>query len=94
MGSSIPKHVTTTCSRITVIQSFLGFVKGEVASKNGINPLTIKSITEDNILMGLVVYAMVVSARKIKLESLGMEIYDDIPAEVCWMIYTEYGMSR
>jgi hypothetical protein len=36
------------------------------------------SITEDNILTGLVAYSMTVSARKIGLESLGLEIYDDI----------------
>jgi hypothetical protein len=38
----------------------------------------IKSITEDNILMGLVAYSTMVSARQIGPESLGLEIYDDI----------------
>jgi hypothetical protein len=64
---------------MAVIQGFLGFVKCEVASKNGVNPTMIKSITEDNILKGLVAYSMAVSARQIGLESLGLEIYDDIP---------------
>jgi hypothetical protein len=41
--------------------------------------MTIKSITKDNILTGLVAYAMTVSARQIGLERLGLEIYDDIP---------------
>jgi hypothetical protein len=41
--------------------------------------MTIKSITEDNILTDLVAYRTAVSARKIRLESLGLEIYDDIP---------------
>jgi hypothetical protein len=40
--------------------------------------MTIKSIIEDNILMGLVAYLMAVSDRQIRLKSLGMEIYDDI----------------
>jgi hypothetical protein len=64
---------------MTFIQGFLGFVKCEAALKNGVNPTTIKSITEDNILTGLVAYSTMVSARQIGLESLGLEIYDDIP---------------
>jgi hypothetical protein len=40
--------------------------------------MTIKSITEDNILTGLVAYSTVISTRQIGLESLGLEIYDDI----------------
>ena len=40
--------------------------------------MTIKSITEDNILTGLVAYSTVVSTRKISPKSLGLEIYDDI----------------
>ena len=63
---------------MTIIQGFLGFVKREAASKNGVNPTTIKSITEDNILTSLVAYSTTVSDRKIGLESLGLEIYDDI----------------
>jgi hypothetical protein len=47
---------------MAVIQGFLGFIKCEAASKNGVNPTTIKSITEDNILMGLVAYSTTVSA--------------------------------
>ena len=40
--------------------------------------MVIKSVTEDNILTSLVTYTMMVSARKIELESLGLDIYDDI----------------
>jgi hypothetical protein len=38
----------------------------------------IKSITEDNILTGLVAYLTMISARQIGPESLVLEIYDDI----------------
>jgi hypothetical protein len=40
--------------------------------------MTIKSITEDNILTGLVAYSTMTSARQIGPEILGLEIYDDI----------------
>ena len=63
---------------MAVIQGFLGFVKHEATSKNGVNPMMIKSITEDNILTGLVAYSTMVIAKQIGLESLGLEIYDDI----------------
>jgi hypothetical protein len=64
---------------MAVIQGFLGFVKCEASSKNGVNLTTIKSITEDNILTGLVAYSTTVSARQIEPEGLSLEIYDDIP---------------
>jgi hypothetical protein len=70
--------MTTTGSRMAVIQSSLGFVECEAASKNGVNPPTIKSIPEDNILMSLVSYSMSVNTRQSWPESLGLEIYDDI----------------
>jgi hypothetical protein len=40
--------------------------------------MTIESIPEDNILTSLVVYSTPVRTRQIGLESLGLEIYDDI----------------
>jgi hypothetical protein len=63
---------------MAVIQGFLGFIKREAASKNGVDPTMIKSITEDNILTGLVAYSTAVSARQIGPEGLGLEIYNDI----------------
>jgi hypothetical protein len=51
-----------------IIQRFLSLIIGETLSKNGVNPMAIKSVTEDNILMGLVTYTMIVSARQIGLE--------------------------
>jgi hypothetical protein len=64
---------------MAVIQSFLSLVIGETLSKNGVNPTTIKSVTEDNVLTGLVTYATTVSARQIRPESLSLEIDNDIP---------------
>jgi hypothetical protein len=64
---------------VAAIQSFLSFIIGETSLKNGFNPMTIKSVTEDNLLTDLVTYVMTVSARKIRLESLSLEIYNDIP---------------
>jgi hypothetical protein len=64
---------------MAVIQDFLGFIKCEASLKNRVNPTTIKSITEDYILTGLVTYSTTVNARKIGQESLSLEIYNDIP---------------
>jgi hypothetical protein len=63
---------------MAVIEGFFGFVKREATSKNRVNPTMVKSITEDNILMGLVVYSTMVSTRQVGMEILGLEIYDDI----------------
>jgi hypothetical protein len=63
---------------MAVIQIFFSLIIGETSSKNGINPMAIKSVVEDNILTGLVTYTTTVSARKIGPESLSLEINNDI----------------
>jgi hypothetical protein len=64
---------------MAVIQGFIGFIKGETSSKHGVNPTMIKSVAEDTILIGLVTYSTMVSARQIGLESMSLDIYNDIP---------------
>jgi hypothetical protein len=63
---------------VAVIQIFLSFIIGETSSKNGVNPMTIKSVTKDNVLTGLVTDATMVSAEQIGLKSLSLEIDNDI----------------
>jgi hypothetical protein len=70
--------MTTTGSRMIVIQSSLSLVECEVASKNRVNPTMIKSIPEDNILTSLVSYLTSVNTGQSGLEILGLEIYNDI----------------
>ena len=43
--SSITGHVTATRATVTIIQSFLGFLEGQTSSEYGIDPNTIKSIS-------------------------------------------------
>jgi hypothetical protein len=63
---------------MTVIQCFLNLIIGETSSKNGVNPMMIKSVTEDNIMMGLVTYMTRVGARQIMMKILSLEINNDI----------------
>jgi hypothetical protein len=79
---------------VAVIQSFLSFNIGETSSKNRFNPTAIKSVTEDNVLMGLVTYATMVSARQIGLESLSLEINNDIPIPTVIRIDQKKGFIR
>jgi hypothetical protein len=60
------------------IQSFLSLIIGETSLKNRVNPTMIESVIEDKILMGLVMYTTTVSAREVRLESLSLEINNDI----------------
>jgi hypothetical protein len=86
--------MTTTGSRMVVIEGFLGFVKCEAASKKKVDPTTIKSITEDNILTGLVAYSTAVSTRQIGAKILGLEIYDDISVPKIIRTNQEKGFIR
>jgi hypothetical protein len=70
--------MTATCSRLTVIQIFISFIIGEASSKYGINTTMIEGITQDNLLMGLILDTMTIYTRKVKPESLDLEIDDNI----------------
>jgi hypothetical protein len=70
--------MTTTGSRMEIIQSPLGLVECEAASKNRVNPPTIKTIPEDNILTSLIAYSTSVNTGQSWSEILGLEIYNDI----------------
>jgi hypothetical protein len=70
--------MTSTCSRVTVIQIFLNFVEGETSSKYGINTTMVNGITKDNVLTGLILDTTTICTRNIRPESLGLEIDDNI----------------
>jgi hypothetical protein len=40
--------------------------------------MALKGITKDDVLMGLIPYKTMICTRKIRPESLSLEIYDDI----------------
>jgi hypothetical protein len=70
--------MTATCSRVTVIQISLSLIIGETSSENRVNTATIKSDTENYVLTSLILYMTTVHTRKVKLESLSLEIDDNI----------------
>jgi hypothetical protein len=70
--------MTATCSRMTVIESFLSFIIGKTLLKYGINNTAVKGITKDNVLTGLIPNATTIYTRNIEPESLGLEINDNV----------------
>jgi hypothetical protein len=78
LGSGIPRHMTTTCSKVAVIQIFLSLIIGEIEYENKVNTTPIKSVTNNYVLTGLIPYMMTVCARKVGPESLSLEIDDNI----------------
>jgi hypothetical protein len=70
--------MATTCSRVEFIQIFLNLIIGETASKNRVNTMAIKSVTINYVLTGLIPYTTMVCVRKVRLESLSLEIDNNI----------------
>ena len=56
LGSGIPRHMTATCSRVTVIEDLFSFLMSQTTSKNRVRPTTIKSISNNFELLGLESY--------------------------------------
>lgn len=52
---------------------------GEAPSKYGIDTTTIKGFTNYNVIFSLVSNMSLIKARCIRVESMGLEIYDNIP---------------
>jgi hypothetical protein len=70
--------MTATRSRVAVIQIFLGLIKGETMSEYRVNTTVIKSVTENDVLMGLIVDATTVCTREVWPEIFSLEINDNI----------------
>jgi hypothetical protein len=70
--------MTATCSRVTIIQIFISFIIGKALSKNRVNTTTVKSITKDDVLMGLISYSTMICTRKVGPKILSLEIDDNI----------------
>jgi hypothetical protein len=79
---------------MAVVQCFLSLIIGKTSLKNGVNPTPIKSVTEDNIPTSLVTYMTTVSARQIELESLSLEINNDISIPKVIIIDQKKGFVR
>jgi hypothetical protein len=86
--------MTTRCSRVAVIQSFLNLIIGETLLKNRVNTMVIKSAPENDVLVGLISYTMTVCARKVRLESLNLEIDDNISIASIIRTYQKKGFIR
>jgi hypothetical protein len=70
--------MTATCSGVTVIQIFLSLIVGETLLENRVNTTGIKSVTENDVLMGSISYMKMVRTRKVKSKSWSLEIDDNI----------------
>jgi hypothetical protein len=70
--------MTTTCSRVTVIQSFFIFIVSETLLKNGINTAMVEGITKNDVLSGMIPYMTMICTREIRSESLSLEIDNNI----------------
>jgi hypothetical protein len=70
--------MTTTCSRVAVIQRFLSFIKIQTTSEDRINASMVKSIAKDDIMTCLITNMTSFITGQCRLESLSLEIYNDI----------------
>ena len=82
--------MTSTFLKMIVIYFFLSFIICQTSSKHWINTTTVKGITKDNVLMGLIPNVTMIYTRKIRPKSLGLEINDNVSIlDVVWTDYKE-----
>jgi hypothetical protein len=62
---------------VIVIQILLSLIVGETSLENRVNTTVIKSVIENDVLMGLIPYMMIVHPRKVRIESLSLGIDDN-----------------
>ena len=63
LGCSHPRQMTTTCSRVAIIQHMFIFLMNEASPKNRINPMSIQGIIEDEVVFCVVTDTTVIIMR-------------------------------
>ena len=55
--------MTTTCSRVAIIQHVFSLLMGEASPENGVNPTSIQGIIQDEIVLRVVTDAAMIISR-------------------------------
>ena len=70
--------MTTTCSRVEIIQQMFNLLVGEASLENRVDPTSIQGIIQDKIVFCVVTDAVTIIARYMQLKMLGLEINQQI----------------
>ena len=76
--SDITRHMSTTCPNMAFIKGFLNLFMSEAPSKNCIDTMKIKGVTDYNITFSLILDMLSFGERGIEPESMGLDIYDNV----------------
>ena len=76
LGCIHPRKMTTTCSRVAVIENMFSLFMGEASSKNGIYTTPVQCIIQDKVVFHVVMDTVTIIMRYIGIKSLCLEIND------------------
>jgi hypothetical protein len=67
--------VTAIGTKVTIIHNTFNLLMNQTSSKDGVNPMTIQSVTDDEIATRMVAeYVDTVFARNVRLKTLGLKV--------------------
>ena len=78
MGCGHLGKVTTTGTKVTIIQNVFSLLVSQTLPKNGVDTTAIQSVAEDDIMARVVTNASTLFARDVGLKTLGLKVEEDV----------------
>jgi hypothetical protein len=78
LGCGHPRKVTTTGSKVIVIQNAFNLCMNQTSSKDSINTTAIQGVADDKITTRMVVNMSTLFTESVRLKALGLEIKEDV----------------
>jgi hypothetical protein len=78
LGDRHTREVATAIVVVEIIQYFFGFIDGKTSSKDGINPMSIENVSDEDISGGLMTNALTIISREMRAKLLFPKVNEEV----------------
>ena len=78
MGCGHPGKVTATGTKVTIVQNAFNLFVNQTSPKDGVNTMTIQSVSEDEITTRVVMDASTLFTRDVGLKTLSLKVEENV----------------
>jgi hypothetical protein len=78
LGGRHTREVTTASAVVEIIQDSVGFVDGKTSPKDGIDPASVKNVSDEEVSGSLMVNASVVISREVRPKILCTKVDEKV----------------
>jgi hypothetical protein len=78
LGGGHTREVTTASAAMEIVQDSVSFVDGQTSMKDGVDPMSIKNVSDEEISRGLMVNASMIISREMRPKLLCLKVDEKV----------------